>query len=594
MIATRDTSKSNVSKKQNQKIQSIAESTRRTSRVSAVLALILALISASLGVFAILLPVSRENSRRESQVINTAVVEVLTAPPNADMARIIQATLSSLEGTRLSDELMHRIAGAPDRDTLRIILRNYATALSDDSSRSTEQRVIAAGILIAISALMLILLSIRIGALSIIQEQAFDRIKVTLSAINRAASRRGIKTLENDESWLETSAIVDRSNEIIQEIEFDRDLLAVLEGQSDLESTIHALYPILARYLPCERLAVAFVDQFGDVVAEAAFTTAAQLRIGPGFSMAIDDTSLGMVARERRVRIINDLETHAGARDSRPTSLILEEGFRSSLTVPLVFGERCVGFLFLNARSRDAYQGTHIPVAERFGSSLAGAIYHHYLVQLLLAESSKAFVKSMEHRDNETGQHLNRISLYSTVLARCLADKPDYREALGPRTRREILWYSPLHDIGKVGIPDAILLKPGPLTPDERKLMETHIEKGSQIIGSLNEALSRYLPRPPFSTAMAIIEGHHERWDGSGYPRGVKGESIPIEARIVATADILDALTTKRPYKEAWSFEDTYRHMATLSGTHLDPAVHAALVECRAEIEHIAVEYREP
>jgi putative two-component system response regulator len=151
-----------------------------------------------------------------------------------------------------------------------------------------------------------------------------------------------------------------------------------------------------------------------------------------------------------------------------------------------------------------------------------------------------------------------------------------------------------MDNIGKVGIPDSILLKPGPLTPDERTIMETHVEKGSQIISSLNEALSRYLPRPPFSTAIAIIEGHHERWDGKGYPRGVKGESIPIEARIVAAADILDALTTKRPYKEAWSFEEAYRHMAGLSGTHLDSGVYEALVECRAEIERIAVEYREP
>ncbi|HUW70906.1 MAG TPA: HD domain-containing phosphohydrolase [bacterium] len=594
MTTIRDKGNRDITRGHDQKIQSIADATRRTSRASVVLALLLALIAAALGVFAVLLPISRENTRQESQVINTAVMEILTAPPDADMAQITHAALSSLEDTRSNEELISQIAAAPDRDVMRAILRNYATALSNDSYRITGQRIFGAGILIALSALMLILLSIRIGALSAIQEQAFERIKVTISAINRAVSKPGMKILENDESWLETSDIVHRSNAIIQDIEFDRDLLTVMEGQSDLESTIQALYPVLARYLPCERLAVAFVDQFGEVVAEAAFTTAAEPRIGPGFSMPIDDTSLGEVSRERRVRIINNLEAHARASKSKPTSLILEEGFRSSLTVPLVFGERCVGFLFLNSRTIDAYQGAHIPIAERFGSSLAGAIYHHYLVQLLLAESSKAFVKSMEHRDNETGQHLNRISLYSMVLARCLANKPDYKEALSPRTRREILWYSPLHDIGKVGIPDAVLLKPGPLTPDERTLMETHVEKGSQIISSLNEALSRYLPRPPFSAALAIIEGHHERWDGKGYPHGVKGEAIPIEARIVAAADILDALTTKRPYKEAWSFEDTYRHMAGLSGTHLDSGVYEALVECRAEIERIAVEYREP
>ncbi|OHD20526.1 MAG: hypothetical protein A2Y38_21240 [Spirochaetes bacterium GWB1_59_5] len=552
----------------------------------------LSLLSVWLGILAILLPYSRHQVRLETQAINAAIVSILSAPADIEISTVATAVLSILESTQVDRDVASALLSATNRDELRTVLRDRARIVSTNSSTALEHRLIEAAVLIAVAAAMMIFLITRIVSLSEAFRKLLDQLHVVFGAFDRSATKRSsILQEENKETWKETREIMHRSNAILHELDFDNELLSILQRQVDLEATLRILFPMLGPYLPCERLAVAFVDQFGEVVAETAVTTAHEPKIGPGYSMQISKTSLQTVFRECRVRIIGDLEQYYNETGSETTGLILEEGFRSSLTIPLIFGQRCIGFLFLNAHAKNAYQGFHIPVAERFGASLAGPMYHHYLVQLLLAESSKTFVKAMEHRDNETGDHINRMSLYSAAVARRLVGRPGYDEYLGPRERRELLWYSPLHDIGKVGIPDVVLLKPGPLDKEERRIVETHVEIGLQIIGSLDESLSRYLPRHPFGTALDIVGGHHERWDGSGYPFGKRETEIPVSARIVAAADILDALTTKRPYKEAWSFDKAYSHMAGLAGTHLDPAVFAALVECRTEIESIA---REP
>jgi putative two-component system response regulator len=133
-----------------------------------------------------------------------------------------------------------------------------------------------------------------------------------------------------------------------------------------------------------------------------------------------------------------------------------------------------------------------------------------------------------------------------------------------------------MHDVGKIGIPDGILLKPGKLTPDEWQEMKKHTEYGSEIF--------RHSRTPVLQLSGEIAWAHHEAWDGSGYPRGLKGNQIPISARIVAVADIFDALTTKRPYKVAWSVEAAVDELQQLSGQKLEPACVDALIQSREEI----------
>lgn len=171
-------------------------------------------------------------------------------------------------------------------------------------------------------------------------------------------------------------------------------------------------------------------------------------------------------------------------------------------------------------------------------------------------ETLMKLAKAGEYRDQETGNHIIRMSRYSRLIAEELK--------LTAMECDEIEAAAPMHDIGKIGIPDLILLKPGRHTPEEQKIMRRHPVIGHEI---LSNSPSRYL-----QMGAVIALGHHERYDGTGYPQGLTGEDIPLPARIVAVGDVFDALTSKRPYKGAWSFQDALGMIRSESGKHFDPA----------------------
>ncbi|SMB97628.1 HD domain-containing phosphohydrolase [Deinococcus hopiensis] len=169
--------------------------------------------------------------------------------------------------------------------------------------------------------------------------------------------------------------------------------------------------------------------------------------------------------------------------------------------------------------------------------------------------------RAAEYRDDDTGEHMNRVAMTAAGIAREL-NLPDETVALIGRA-------APMHDVGKIGISDSILLKPGRLTPEEFELVKAHTTIGASILEGGNS--------PLVMVAEEIARTHHERWDGTGYPAGLAGETIPITGRIVAVADVLDALTSERPYKQAWSFEAAMTEIRTQAGRQFDPAVIAAL-----------------
>ncbi|SEI07980.1 putative two-component system response regulator [Rheinheimera pacifica] len=163
--------------------------------------------------------------------------------------------------------------------------------------------------------------------------------------------------------------------------------------------------------------------------------------------------------------------------------------------------------------------------------------------------------RAAEYKDNETGLHVMRMSHYAQVLALAYG--------LSAQQAEDLLHAAPMHDIGKIGIADSILLKPGKLTAEEYQQMQQHPLIGAEIIGDCDSDLLRM--------AKVVALYHHEKWDGSGYPHGLVGEAIPLEARIVAVSDVFDALTSARPYKTAWSIEETLQYMRAQKGLHFEP-----------------------
>ncbi|AMO36688.1 HD domain-containing phosphohydrolase [Thauera humireducens] len=185
--------------------------------------------------------------------------------------------------------------------------------------------------------------------------------------------------------------------------------------------------------------------------------------------------------------------------------------------------------------------------------------------------------RAAEYRDNETGLHVVRMSHYSRILA--------LAAGLGEASAEEIMNAAPMHDIGKIGIPDAVLLKAGPLDETERSIMQEHVRMGAEILGEHDSPLLRM--------ARSIALAHHEKYDGSGYPAGLAGEAIPIEARIVAIADVFDALTSVRPYKKAWTVDDAIALLQKEKGRHFDPVLVDLFIDRLAAILEIRERYAE-
>lgn len=197
-----------------------------------------------------------------------------------------------------------------------------------------------------------------------------------------------------------------------------------------------------------------------------------------------------------------------------------------------------------------------------------------------------ALAKLAESRDTDTGRHLERVQRYSRVLAQQLALDPAFRDQIDAEFVRLVYLTSPLHDIGKVGIPDSVLLKPGRLSDEEFDVMKTHAVIGADTLGA---ALKRYPNARFLRMAREIAAAHHERWDGRGYPNGLAGESIPLAARIVALADVYDAFTSRRIYKDAFSHAIARDIIVKDSGSHFDPGV----VNAFREVERRFVAIRE-
>ena len=280
----------------------------------------------------------------------------------------------------------------------------------------------------------------------------------------------------------------------------------------------------------------------------------------------------------------------AGAAPQSVEAALAASGLASALIVPLRRDADGCRTLVFAARAEGAYTREFTDLLTNIGAQLRSLLDRTTLTDALVVAAVEGLARLAESRDPETGDHLVRMSHYAAILAEEMGRSGRDRGRISAQDVEEIRRFAPMHDIGKVGIADGILLKPGRLTDEERGDMQRHPLIGGEVLRRCEAQMNAH-GRQVFQCGIDIAEGHHERWDGTGYPRGVAREAIPLSARIVAVADVFDALTSRRPYKEAWSVERALEAIERDSGRHFDPEVVAAL---RRAMPRVARDLRSP
>ncbi|HXF83614.1 MAG TPA: HD domain-containing phosphohydrolase [bacterium] len=437
--------------------------------------------------------------------------------------------------------------------------------LSDDPATAPWETVLRPQGIASVAALPLISRERPFGVIVVTAtEEGFftaERVELLQAFANQAAAA------------LENARLFEESERRIARLQALRAIDQAITGSLDLQLSLAVLLEQVTRELAVDAAAVLLLDRSTgslEVAASRGFRSAPP----PRARVHAGDELLRSAVLERRRVVIPDLAQAEGT--SRP-ALVTVERFVSYIAVPLTAKGEVKGVLEVFHRARLKPDGDWLEFLEALAGQAAIAVDNAGLFENLQRSNLDLTVaydttlegwsRALDLRDKETEGHTRRVTELTVALARRMG-VPD--EAL-VHIRRGAL----LHDIGKMGIPDSILLKPGPLTEEEWAIMRRHPVYALDLLS----------PIPYLRPALDIPYAHHEKWDGSGYPRGLQGEQIPLAARIFAIIDVWDALTSDRPYRRAWPRERALAHIRGEAGRHFDPAVAEAFLAALPDLE---------
>jgi HD-GYP domain-containing protein (c-di-GMP phosphodiesterase class II) len=292
------------------------------------------------------------------------------------------------------------------------------------------------------------------------------------------------------------------------------------------------------------------------------------------YEASLDEVpSLRELVRTRSARLLQDLAVFSDS-PTRHSRYLIENGFHASYTDPIFEGDRFMGFVFVNTRHPMGFGIDTVPYLMLVTRIVSLMLRAEVDSVRMLVRSLEATKEITSLRDRETGEHLARIGEFSRLMCLALGDEL----SLDDEYCTLVAQLSPLHDIGKIAIPDSILAKPGPLSREEMDVMKTHASRGALIVDRFFSATLYDSLERPLQILRNIVLHHHEAWDGTGYPVGLAGEAIPIEARIVRVVDVYDALTHRRRYKDKWTHAASVAYLREHSGSHFDPCCVAAFL----------------
>lgn len=450
-------------------------------------------------------------------------------------------------------------------------LLNSATQLTAAFRNMMEQKLNQITWLNRISILLSLLIALTIFL--VVFKKVFKPMSLTVEAFQRVAQGDLTHQVEVSDT-VELGKLTHSFNRLTQRINSLFGLTDRIYQATNLDEIIQYVYEEFNGLLPIDWVAMLRMDVSEDKMIVGHIYSDEEHVLREGDVVPLTHPVIEEVLNQGKVISFDNLEQEIEKYQADDEFFInlARMKLKSLIVFPLSISGDESALLVFATHEQNAYRTSHRELLTNITSQVSHAFDRSIGMESLVISAVEGLAKLAESRDPETGDHLVRMSLYSYILATELYESGVYKGDLKSSYPRHVFHFAPMHDIGKVGIEDSILLKPGKLSAAEWIEMKKHPVIGADVLRRCESQVNK-AGYSMFNIGIEIAEGHHEKFDGSGYPYQRKGEEIPLSARIVALADVFDAVTSRRPYKEAWPFDRALKLIADESGKHFDPVV---------------------